>query len=240
MFSTCNTCDSHCFPTPATCVEWNGNTHADLNIRQHDSLVVVMEAMIAEIKRIGEIVDDCKFCSSTGTGSSSSNLMLPAPRYGIGTTYTSNKYAVQQIPASYAVKREDTDHKVSYNLNPFEGALPSTSALVEVQVQAVSGKTGSITNTLYQSSEKAGGFNISPANLPVDMTIQAKVRSNEGDVLLTKSVTLTGAEEGDYNFEFEANAFNGTPSEISVDTFNDIISGELAKLKRDVENLKNQ
>lgn len=237
MFSTCNNCDSSCFPTPASCVEWNGGNHTDLGIYQNDSIVVVIESLIAEIKRIGDIVDDCKFCSSPTEGTVS-NVNLPAPKYGVGTNYTNNSYAVQSIPINYNIQRGTSQHSFSYNLLGFEGALPSNAEIIDVNVEAISAKTGSVTNTLYTSSEKTGGFNISPTNLPAEVSIRTKVRTEEGDVILNKSVSLTGAEEGVFQTEMDVNTFTNVPSEVTADQYNELISSELAKLKREVATLK--
>lgn len=238
-FSTCNNCDSHCFPTPSGCVEYRGNTHKDLGIYQGDSLEVVLEMLVAEIKRIGDIVDDCSFCGGSSSNSTTS-VSFPAPKYGVGSNYVQNVYDIEAIPFNYSVARGTNKHTVNYDVQSFANSLPVGAEFREVSVTALSEKLGGLSNTIYQSTEKIGGFDVSPSSLPASLTLNARVRTTNGDIVLSKLLPLTGSEEGSFNSYFDANVSSPTPQEMTAEQYNDVISGEIAKLQRNIEDLKSK
>jgi len=219
-------------------VEYRGNTHADLGIEQGDSLDVVLEAIVAELKRIGDIVDDCSFCN--GSTPATPSIEFPAPKYGVGSNYTQNVYDIESIPFSYGVVRGSTKHTVNYDIQSFVNKLPVGTEFVEASVVALSGKVGNVSNTVYSNTEKLGGFEVSPSSLPLNISFSTRVRNSNGDIVLTKTIPLTGSEEGSFSTYFNANVSSPTPQTMTADQYNEVISMEIARLQRNIDDLKSK
>lgn len=130
----------------------------------------------------------------------------------------------------------------TYNLSETVDNLPTGFTLNSVSVKANGKKVGSSKTLLASSTEAIGGFKLQPDNWPVNVSVEMKVGTPDGELMLDKKVSLTGNFTSDAfssNLDIKDFSNNSNFAVQSQTHFNEILASAYCHIKQLYDNLRN-
>lgn len=233
----CINCDANCFSTTDVgCVLWSGGAIPSLDIRDGDSLKLVINKLINANLDLQAKLAKCNLCDNSDYVDNVEQGTISTS--GLNTASTSCSASITDTNISYSLIGNSTSVGVQYSFQNILDNLPTNFSIAKKSLK-VWGADNS--NTLYSTTSLSSGtFNVEPSRFPLKLDLSLLINTPCGLISIDKLIMINGVSNGSYTAKAIISDY-GKEEYGNVDqaTFNDIVKNKLINIERDVTSIKN-
>lgn len=251
----CENCGNNCIETFSDkCVKYTGEDYAFLNIvngEYYDSIVVklldklksslnnpvdlscITDKSDLDLEESLLVIVD-KICALT-----SSDITYDGERYCIGSdTISSGAVLMLGNKFKYSVSQSDSGSNISYDLSDIERSVPKDFRVSKVSA-VISGTPKNGRSIIADSSKSFMGVNVSNDRFPVNLDLDVRVSTPNGDVKLTRTVSIGSPKTGEFTGEMVVRDFGSTKtSGYTIKDFNQAVALQVCDNKTRLDQLQ--
>lgn len=252
----CIDCNNKCLEELSDqCILYSGPDYTFLNIESGEYYNTVIVELIEKLEELYEgpsnlscITDKKDLNSSQAVEEivnkictlNSSDITYDGEKYCIGDdTISSSAILMLGTKFRYSVSVSDTGSNVSYDLSDIERSLPKNYRLSRVNA-VISGKPKNGRSIIADTSNVFTGVKVDNSRFPVNIDVDVRVSGPNGDVRLSKSITIPSPKTDEYFSELIVKDFGAnSQQDFTVSKFNELLALQVCDNKTRIDQLLN-
>lgn len=252
----CVDCKNNCIEVYSDkCVQYNGQDIPFLNIKSGEFYDSIVLKLINKLQEELESPVDLSCISDKEDLSLSESLSLIVNKICMLTsediTYNGDYYCIGSDSISsgavlmignsftYSISESEVGSNVSYDLSDIVRSVPDGFRVSRVNA-VISGTPKSGRSIIADSNNTFMGINVSNDRFPVNLDLDVRVTTPNGDVKLSRSISIPTPKTGSYSAEMSVRDFGTTRTEgFTVSDFNELIALQVCDNKTRLDQLDN-